>query len=240
MNTTQAKERLIVPLDVDTKEEVRELVFNLRSWVGLFKIGMRLFFRYGPEIVRLVQESGGNIFLDAKLHDIPSVVEAASRSIGKMGARMFTVHTFGGMEMMRRCAEVIKGEHPQTRILGVTLLTSLDGQALKEELGIEGTPGEKVLFLATRAKEAKLDGVICSGEEIEVLRKSLGKDFLLVVPGIRMGKVNGDDQKRVLTPEEAIRRGADYLVVGRPIIQAPDAVKAARNIVEKMGSGLDI
>lgn len=234
MNTIQAKYRLIVALDVDAEEQVQKLVRDLNEWVGFFKIGVRLFFHYGPSIVELVNKSGGRVFLDAKLHDIPSVVEAAAGVIGKMGVKMLTVHTLGGMEMMKRAVQAAKRKNPEIKVLGVTLLTSLDEKVLKEELGIEGRVGEKVLFLAQRAKEAGLDGVVCSGKEVQVLRKSLGQDFLLVVPGIRMGQIKGDEQKRVLTPQEAVRLGADYLVIGRPILQSPDPVKTAK----KMGSGL--
>ncbi len=234
MNTIQAKYRLIVALDVDAEEQVQKLVRDLNEWVGFFKIGVRLFFHYGPSIVELVNKSGGRVFLDAKLHDIPSVVEAAAGVIGKMGVKMLTVHTLGGMEMMKRAVQAAKRKNPEIKVLGVTLLTSLDEKVLKEELGIEGRVGEKVLFLAQRAKEAGLDGVVCSGKEVQVLRKSLGQDFLLVVPGIRMGQIKGDEQKRVLTPQEAVRRGADYLVIGRPILQSSDPVTAAK----KMGSDL--
>lgn len=235
----QAKYRLIVALDVDTEEQVRKLVFDLNKWVGFFKIGVRLFFHYGPSVVELVNKFGGRVFLDAKLHDIPSVVEAAAGIIGKMGVSMLTVHTLGGIEMMKRSVQAAKRENSKIKVLGVTLLTSLDEKILKEELGIEGKMKEKVLFLAQKAKEAGLDGVVCSGKEVGVLRKSLGQDFLLVVPGIRMGRmgrIKGDEQKRVLTPQEAVRRGADYLVIGRPILQSPDPVKTAK----KMGSGLAI
>jgi len=237
MDAMQAKDRLIIALDVDEKKEVEKLVLNLKEWAGFFKIGIRLFFRYGPEIVVLVRKIGGNAFLDAKLHDIPYVVEAAARVAGRIGAGMLTVHILGGMEMMRRANRAIKEENPQAKVLGVTILTSLDEKALKEDLGIKEDLKKQVLFLAHRAKEAGLDGVVCSGREVEILRKSLGPDFILVVPGIRLKKVEGDEQKRVLTPGEAIRRGADYLVVGRPILQAPDPVKAAEEIVKIIGEG---
>jgi len=230
----QTKNRIILALDVDGEKEAQKLVFDLKEWVGFFKIGMKLFFRYGPEIVNLVKGMGGKVFLDAKLHDIPTVVEATVRTIGRMDVSMLTIHTLGGMEMMRRSVQAVKEENPQTRILGVTLLTSLDEKSLRGELGIKVNPQEEVLFLAQRAKEAGLDGVVCSGKEVKLLRKSLGPSFLLVVPGIRMGKVKGDEQKRVLTPEEAICRGADYLVIGRPILQAPDPVKAVREIAERI------
>lgn len=235
MRNMQTKDRLILALDVDSKKEVQRLVCDLKGWVGLFKIGIRLFFRFGPEIVSLVQEAGGRVFLDAKLHDIPSVVGATAQIIGKMNVSMLTLHALGGMEMMRRANQAIKEENPHVKVLGVTILTSLDEKALREELGVKDSPEKETLFLATRAKEAGLDGIVCSGAEVEMVRRYLGSDFTLVVPGIRPGRIEGDEQKRVLTPGEAIRLGADYLVVGRPILQAPDVVKAAREITRAMG-----
>lgn len=236
MGDNSSKRRLILALDVDSREDVKKLVLQLRELVGFFKIGMRLFFGHGPQILDLVKKMGGEVFLDIKLYDIPSVVEATCRTIGKMGVGMVTLHTLGGVEMMQRGAQAIKKENSKAKLLGVTLLTSFNEEILKKELGMKEKVGEKVLFLAERAREAGLDGVICSGREIKVLRGALGQDFILVVPGIRMGKVKGDEQKRVLTPEEAIKRGADYIVVGRPILQAPDPVK----VVKQMGSDLDI
>lgn len=236
MGDNSLKRRLILALDVDSREEVKKLVPQLRKLVSFFKIGARLFFGYGPEILDLVKNIGGEVFLDIKLYDIPSVVEATCKTIGKMGVGMVTLHTLGGVEMMQRGARAIKKENSKTKLLGVTLLTSFDEETLRRDLGIKERLREKVLFLAKQAKEAGLDGVICSGGEIQVLREALGQDFILVVPGIRMGEVKGDEQKRVLTPEEAIKRGADYLVVGRPILQAPDPVKA----IKQMGSDLDI
>lgn len=234
MRDNSSRKRLILALDVDSEEDVKKLVLELRELVGFFKIGMRLFFHYGPEIVDVVKKMGGEVFLDIKLYDIPSVVEATCKTIGKMGVGMATLHTLGGVEMMRRGARAIKKENSKAKLLGVTLLTSFSEEILKKELGMKEKIREKVLFLAERAKEAGLDGVICAGGEITVLRETLGQDFILVVPGIRMGKVKGDEQKRVLTPEEAIKRGADYLVVGRPILQAPDPIAAAEKIITEI------
>ncbi|MBE0478154.1 orotidine-5'-phosphate decarboxylase [Candidatus Aerophobetes bacterium] len=236
MQNIQRKDRLILALDVDTEDEAKKLVLDLREWVSFFKVGMRLFFRYGPQIVNSVQRAGGAIFLDAKLHDIPSVVEAAVRVIGRMGVSMVTIHTLGGKDMMRRAKEAAKEESPRMKVLGVTLLTSMDDRILREELGVKESVQEKVLFLALRAQEAGLDGVVCSGREVRILRESLGPDFILVVPGIRKEKIEGDEQKRVLTPTEAIKQGADYLVIGRPILQASNPATVAK----EMASGFDI
>lgn len=206
--------------------------------MGFFKIGIRLFFSCGPKIVNLVTQAGCRVFLDAKLHDIPTVVESTARVIGRLNVSMLTVHTLGGMKMMRRANQAIKEKNPWAKVLGVTILTSLDKKALKKELGVKDRAEEKVLSLARLAREAGLDGAVCSGREVEALRRCLDPGFILVVPGIRKGTVEGDEQKRVLTPREAICRGADYLVVGRPILRAPDPVRAAREIVNSM-RGLD-
>lgn len=239
MRSALKKNRLILALDVDNKGEVEELVSSLKETVGYFKIGMRLFFSYGPEIVKFVREKEGAVFLDTKLHDIPSIVEAASRVISRMDVSMITIHALGGVEMMERSVQAVRKENPQTLVLGVTLLTSIDQRILKEELGIQGSLREQVVFLARKAKEAGLTGVVCSGEEVGILREELGEDFILVVPGIRLQKLALDEQKRVLTPGEAIHRGADYLVVGRPILQAPDPVRAAKEILEMIDSASD-
>ncbi|MCD6575403.1 orotidine-5'-phosphate decarboxylase [Candidatus Aerophobetes bacterium] len=230
----QPESRLILALDVNNEKEVQNLVLALKKWIGFFKIGMRLFFRYGPEVVNEVKSMGGRVFLDAKLYDIPSVVESAVKAIGKMGVDMLTVHALGGVEMMRRSINAIRENNYKTKILGVTILTSFNQESLKKELGIRESIKEKVLFLAAKAKEAGLDGVICSGEEIKILRDSFGPGFLLVVPGIRTGGIKGDEQRRILTPEEAVNRGADYLVIGRPILQAPDPVEATKKIAERI------
>ncbi|MCD6406399.1 orotidine-5'-phosphate decarboxylase [Candidatus Aerophobetes bacterium] len=228
------KSRLILALDVDTKKEAEKLVMQLKDLVSFFKVGMRLFFHYGPEIISSIKKMGGKVFLDSKLHDIPTVVEATAKIIGKMDVDMLTIHTLGGKEMMRRAKEAIKRENPSTKVLGVTVLTSIDQRVLKDDLGIEGDIKEKVLFLAQKAEEAGLDGVVCSGKEVETLREYLDKKFLLVVPGIRPYSVRKDEQKRTFTPKEAILKGADYLVIGRPILQASDPVKATKDILREI------
>jgi len=234
----QLREKLVLALDVDSLEEAEKYILKLKGQVRLFKIGIRLFFSCGPQVIDVVREKGGQVFLDAKFHDIPSVVEAAARIAGKKGVRMITVHTLGGIEMMRRAKEALKQENPEAKVIGVTLLTSLDQRALEEELGIKEEVGRKVLFLAKMAKKAGLDGVVCSGWEIEDLRRFFGTDFLLVVPGIRTEPLKKDEQKRVLTAGEAILKGATHIVVGRPVLRASDPVLEVKKIFENIKENL--
>jgi len=215
---------LIVALDVSDLRRAHDLAAELAPHVGLLKVGLELLSAHGPDGVRAV--SGlGPVFVDCKLHDIPTTVERASANIAKLGVRMFNVHALGGEPMMRaavdgahRGADAVGAAMPL--VLGVTVLSSLAGEGL-------ASPAS----LAFEAKHAGLDGVVVSGADVRDVRDACGEDFVLVVPGIRPEGSNGDDQIRVLTPGEAIQRGADYLIVGRPITDAPDPVGVARSII---------
>jgi orotidine-5'-phosphate decarboxylase len=215
---------LILALDVSELQEAEELAERLAPHVGLLKVGLELFSAIGPDAVRAVSPHGP-VFVDTKLHDIPNTVERASASIAKLGVRMFNVHTLGGEAMMRAAVE---GAHrgadavgvAMPLVLGVTVLSSLAGEDL-------ASPAS----LAFEAKAAGLDGVVVSGADVRDVRDACGEDFVLVVPGIRPRGGNGHDQIRVLTPEEAIERGADYLIVGRPITDASDPVGVARSMI---------
>jgi len=231
------REKLIVALDVDKKEQVIDLVNKLTKWVGMFKVGVRLFSRYGPSVIEIIRKRGGKVFFDAKFYDIPSVVEETAKSISEMGISMVTVHTLGGYEMMARYKKAVERFNRDIKVLGVTILTSLTNQELVE-MGIGRDVKEEVLLLAKLAKKAELDGVVSSAWEIDALRKTFGSDFLLIVPGIRskerVSKIINDEQKRTLTPRDTVKKGADFLVVGRPIIQAKDPVKAVREILKEI------
>ncbi len=229
------REKLILALDVETKEKARFLVRELKSFIKIFKVGPQLFTRYGPEIIEIIQKEGGKVFYDAKFYDISSVVEKAGGIIGEMGVDMFTLHTLGGSQMMRKAVDSAKKKKKEIKVLGVTILTSLDSSILKKELGIEKDLKDEVIHLASLAKEAGLDGVVASAYEIEKLRQTFGKNFLLVIPGIRPSSGKKDEQKRVLTPKEAIQKGADFLVIGRPITKAKNPLKATYKIIEEMG-----
>jgi orotidine-5'-phosphate decarboxylase len=215
---------LILALDVSELQEAEELAERLAPHVGLLKVGLELFSAIGPDAVRAVS-AHGPVFVDTKLHDIPNTVERASANIAKLGVRMFNVHTLGGVAMMRaavegahRGADAVGAAMPL--VLGVTVLSSLAGEDL-------ASPAS----LAFEAKAAGLDGVVVSGADVRDVRDACGEDFVLVVPGIRPRGGNGHDQIRVLTPEEAIERGADYLIVGRPITDASDPVGVARSMI---------
>lgn len=234
------KQKLIVALDVDRAERALELCEQLRRTTGMFKIGMQLFTAAGPELVRKIVAGGGSVFLDLKYHDIPNTVAMAAIEATRLGVSMFNIHTSGGHEMMARTAEAVaevaaREDLEPPIILGVTLLTSIDQETLGE-IGIGGKPAEAVRRLATLAKSAGLDGVVASAHEVPVIRSQItDSGFVVVCPGVRSARDAADDQRRIMSAGDAIRAGADYVVVGRPILNAPDASKAARMIVEEIG-----
>ena len=228
-----------------------ELAQPLSHLVGIFKINIHLFTAEGPSAVRRLAQLGPDIFLDLKFHDIPNTVTGAvSATAGLPGVRLLDVHALGGPAMMRAAAEArdrSKLPKPQRpKLLGVTILTSMDNSALRD-VGILGPASTRAVKLARLARQAGLDGVVASPHEVRAIRRACGKDFLIVVPGVRpevgggTGRAkrrNTDDQARVATPAEAIRAGADYLVIGRPITAAPDPEAAARAILEEIASAL--
>lgn len=230
----ETREKLILALDIDTEEEVKELVEKLADFVGVFKVGHRLFTRYGPGIIKAIKKKKVKVFYDAKFYDISSVVKKAAETVADLGVDMFTIHTLGGLEMMQRARKAAKKRNRFIKVLGVTLLTSLNSQTLREELGIEKSLKQEVMHLASLARKAGLDGVVASPYEIEELRRNFGNDLLLVVPGVRPKGCEKDEQKRVLTPREAIKRGADFLVIGRPILDSADPVKTVKGILEEI------
>ena len=210
----------------------------------MFKINTHLFTAAGPEAVRRIGALGPGIFLDLKFHDIPNTVGGAiSAAVRLPGVQLLNVHATGGLKMMRAAAKALAGAASQSRrpkLLAVTILTSLDQAALRQA-GITGTPSTRAVSLARLAKRAGLDGVVASPHEIRQIRRACGRNFLIVVPGVRPlagGPRRRDDQARVATPGEAIRSGADYLVVGRPIIEASDPEAAARAILEEIAAAL--
>ena len=233
------KQKLIVALDVETDGEAREIVSELENEVGAFKIGLQLFTSAGRNFVREITESGTKVFLDLKFHDIPNTAAKAGVEAARLGVWMFNVNAFGGGEMMRRTvddvADVCERENlVKPKIIAVTVLTSSDLNTLRE-VGIEREVEKQVLHLARLTAECGLDGVVASGNETVKLRKSMeGREFLIVTPGIRPNFATNDDQRRVLTPGAAIANGSDYLVIGRPIIKAPDRLLAVKTILGEM------
>lgn len=238
-----ASQRIIVPLDVPTAEQALSLVTQLRGHVGLFKIGLELITSVGPEVVRKVQDLGVDVFYDGKFKDIPNTVAGAARGATRLGVRMFNVHAMGGLDMMKAALEASQQEAQALNvqrplILGVTVLTSLDKRIMNEQLRIPGDVEDQVVHLADLVKQAGLDGVIASPQEIEGIRKHVSKQLLIVTPGVRPAWAALQDQKRVMTPGEATALGASYLVIGRPITQPPGGigspVEAARRIAEEI------
>jgi orotidine-5'-phosphate decarboxylase len=234
-----ARERLVLALDVDDFKTAEELVGGLSDYVGAFKIGNQLFTAEGPKVVDMVNKKGGKVFLDLKFHDIPNTVARAAEVATKLGVSIFNVHTSGGYEMMKAAAEATAKISKELAIrkpiiLGVTLLTSINQEILEKEIGIIKRLEEQVVHLAKLAKASGLDGVVASSWEIKEIRKVCGEDFVILTPGIRPAGQSSDDQKRVIAPQEAIKLGANFLVVGRPIRNAANPVEAAKQILKEM------
>ena len=236
------RHRLIFALDVDSFAAAEALVRLLAKDVGVFKVGKQLFLHSGPEVVRMIHRHGGEVFLDLKFHDIPQTVAKAGAEAARLGVRFFDVHASGSVEMMERTrAEVIRVCRREglrrPKILAVTVLTSLGRRDLRR-VGIEPDVEHQVVRLARLAQRAGMDGAVASPLEIVRIRRECGRGFLIVTPGVRAPTGERDDQKRVMTPHEAMRAGADYLVVGRPIRDAKDPLAAAREIVADMARGV--
>jgi orotidine-5'-phosphate decarboxylase len=235
---------LIVALDFDSLTSAVKFAKQVADLVGMFKIGSQLFTSAGPEAVRQVAQLGTDIFLDLKFHDIPNTVAGAVLAAAAMpGVQLVNVHALGGMAMMRAASQAVSAGVPmgadRTRLLAVTVLTSLNQKAIRE-VGISGSSKTCVLKLAKLAQKAGVDGVVASVQEAKAIRKACGQEFLIVTPGVRpMDKAVGnkrDDQVRTATPKEAIKAGADFIVVGRPILEAADPRAAAQDIVDEIGA----
>ncbi|MDF9408031.1 orotidine-5'-phosphate decarboxylase [Pelotomaculum isophthalicicum JI] len=233
------KNPLIIALDVDTIEEASVLVDKLSPYAGAFKVGMQLYNYEGPEVIRILKEKNVAIFIDLKLHDIPNTVAGAARVLTRHGVSILNVHAAGGKTMMREAVKAARDEAAKTGIdcpliVAVTVLTSIDQEVFNNEVGINGSIQERVVLWARMAREAGLDGVVASPHEIAAIRKACGNDFVIITPGVRPAGVIANDQKRIMTPGEAMRQGATYLVVGRPVTASPDPAQAARAILEEI------
>lgn len=242
-NTVTARDRIILALDTDTAASARKLIDELHDRVGAFKVGLQLISREGSSFVDSIVADGIPLFFDGKFHDIPNTVAHASEAIAERGVWMFDVHASGGARMMRAavdaCAETGKRKGcERSKVIAVTVLTSLGQDALSGELGIGCTVAEQVKRLALLAKDAGVDGVVASPAETSVLRQCCGPDFLIVTPGVRPAWAGADDQARVSRPFDAIANGADYLVVGRPITAAANRKDAASRIEEEIERAL--
>lgn len=227
---TKATDKIIVALDVPTKKAALDLVAELGKQISFFKIGLQLFTAAGPDIVRKVLATGAKVFLDLKLYDIPNTVAHAVESAAKLGVHMLTIHLSGGEAMVKAA---IAARSKEVSILGVTVLTSFDDTAIRA-LGVASTIEEQVSRLAKMGVAAGVDGLVVSAADIEVLRPQFGNDIELVVPGIRPAWSETGDQKRIMTPREALEAGANYLVVGRPIIAHKNPREAVKKILDEI------
>jgi len=232
--------RLMVALDFPDAGRAMELVRRLEGIPCYMKVGMQLFYAAGPDFIRELKAAGYSVFLDVKMHDIPNTVKGGSHSVTRLGVDMFNVHAGGGLAMMQAAiagAEAAVADTPglaMPTVIAVTQLTSTSRQVMNEEIGIAGSVEDTVVRYASLARQAGLHGVVASSLEVEAIAAACGKAFKTVIPGIRPAGSDVGDQKRVLTPGEAIRKGSHYLVVGRPITAASDPRQAAEQIIEEM------
>lgn len=234
----EARQRLIVALDVPHARAAAELVGRLEGTCRWFKVGLELFVAEGPAVLEPLLARGYSLFLDLKFHDIPNTVAGAVRSAAALGVRMLTLHAAGGPEMLKAARVAVEGMTDPPELLAVTVLTSMDRPQL-EAVGVADAPAEQVSRLARMGVEAGIRGFVCSPQEVNALRALTGPQGVLVIPGIRPAGSETGDQKRIATPAEALRQGASYLVVGRPITQAPRPAQAAEAVLDEMAKALE-
>jgi len=234
----EARRRLIVALDVPTGAAAIDLVNQLEPSCHWFKVGLELFVAAGPAVIEPLVARGHSIFLDLKFNDIPNTVAGAVRSAAALGVRMMTVHASGGPEMLSAAHAALDGLPDPPQLLAVTVLTSMD-QVQLNAVGLKRSPAAQVELLAKMGLTSGMSGFVCSPQEVAALRALTGPGSVLVIPGIRSAGAAVGDQKRIATPADALRQGASYLVVGRPITQAADPVEAAEAILKKMAEGLE-
>lgn len=230
-----AGDKLILALDVPEYHHALDIVERFKDYIEIFKVGLELFISSGPKIVEKINKKGKKVFLDLKFHDIPNTVSRAALIATRLGLHMFNIHTSGGLEMMKRCREnvvetCLKENIKRPKMLGVTVLTSLSKEVLKNEVGIHYSLNTHVRHLSGLALNAGLDGVIASPKEAAMIRNHFGKEFIIVTPGIRPSWTPPDDQRRTATPKEAIKAGSDYIVMGRGILQQAEPLNAVELI----------
>jgi orotidine-5'-phosphate decarboxylase len=227
---------VFVAIDTPDLKRALDLAKAVRPYVGGLKVGLEFLTARGPDGLAAIVETGLPVFADVKFHDIPNTVAGAARELARLGAAIFNVHASGGEAMLRAAREAASAVNPAVKLIAVTVLTSFDDKDL-EPVGQRGPAADQVVRLARLARSCDLDGVVCSAREIAAVRAALGPDFLIVVPGIRPAGTDLADQRRVMTPVEAARAGADILVIGRPITGAADPAGAARAIMESLDHG---
>lgn len=239
MTLEEARNKIIFALDVHGLDDIDRWADTLAGKVGMFKVGKELFTSCGPAAVKAVQRHGGKVFLDLKYHDIPNTVASAMCEAARLGVQLANLHALGGAEMMETAVTAVHKEFSDTerpRLLAVTILTSSTVETLRQ-VGIEHSVQDMVVRLARLAKASGMDGVVASPLEIGLIGEACGPDFLIVTPGVRPPFAAVDDQKRIMTPAEAVSSGADYLVIGRPIAKAADPVQAAEFIAAEIADG---
>ena len=234
----RARKRLIVALDVPDARSASELVNRLENTCQWFKVGLELFVAAGPAVLEPLVARGHSVFLDLKLHDIPNTVAGAARSAAALGVRMMTVHALGGPAMLAAARQALEPLVDAPELLAVTVLTSMDAAQMKA-IGLNSSPAEEVSLLARMGLDAGIRGFVCSPQEVQALRGLTGPEGVLVIPGIRPAGSEVGDQRRIATPSAALRQGASYLVVGRPITQAPNPAESAEAILREMAEALE-
>ncbi|MEO0248861.1 MAG: orotidine-5'-phosphate decarboxylase [candidate division WOR-3 bacterium] len=233
-----ARERMILALDVDHFEEAQKLVKEFRERVGMFKVGKQLFTHCGTKIIDFIKLNKAKVFLDLKYHDIPNTVSKAGVEAMKLGVDMFNVHASGGFTMMKETRQALHDASKtllldRPKVIAVTVLTSIDDAELAR-LGLNITAAQWTQKLALLAKEAGLDGVVASGQDIEMIREVCGKEFVIVTPGVRIGEAKKDDQKRTITPAEAVQKGATYIVLGRAVTTSESPIQTLKQIEKEI------
>jgi orotidine-5'-phosphate decarboxylase len=232
-----AKERVILALDLDSFDEAQKVVIRFKAHVGMFKVGKQLFTHCGTQIVEFIKGEGAKVFLDLKYHDIPNTVSKAGIEALRLGVDMFNVHASGGLTMMQETRQAVeqasnRSGMPRPLMIAVTVLTSIDDSELRR-MGIDVTTGELTRRLALLTKEAGFDGVVASGHDLQMIRSECGPDFVIVTPGVRIGEAK-DDQKRTIGPAEAVAGGATYIVLGRTVMTTPDPIATLEGIEEEI------
>jgi orotidine-5'-phosphate decarboxylase len=229
------KDKICLVLDVDSREQALTLVNSLHDITGMFKIGLQLFTAEGPSLVREIIAGGSRVFLDLKFHDIPNTVKSAAVEAARLGVSMMTIHTSGGQNMMRAVMDELRRKVPGPKplVVGVTILTSLNDKGLSD-IGMDSGMDSQVLRLAKLAEASGLDGVVCSPQEISKIRGVVNPAFKIVTPGIRLPGQSADDQERTATPRDAIAAGADYIVVGRAVTNAPKPRAALETLLQSL------